>query len=140
MAYGRVAGSWGSLVSYQLGVLATPVQIRTGPSVSFVSHARETKGSRQRALLLSQRTIVREIPLPQAMGAVVTSWRLTEPSQLLLRVRGQTDEIRLLCVCGRCHWILRERFGPDSAMLLVTCHHCGTRGELLHEGARLPKK
>src|SRR6266705_5557245 len=27
-------GSWGSLVSYQLGVLATPVQIRTGPFVT----------------------------------------------------------------------------------------------------------
>ena len=140
MAYVRFAGSWGSLVSYQLGVLATPVQIRTGPSVSFLSDARETKGSRRRAPLRSQRTNVQEIPLPKTTGAVVTSWRLIEPSQLLLRIRGQSDEVRLLCVCGRCHWILRERFTPDAAMLLVTCHHCGTRGELLHEGARLPRK
>src|SRR5437879_13589041 len=32
-AFRRVAGSWGSLVSYQVGVLATPVQIRPGPFV-----------------------------------------------------------------------------------------------------------
>ena len=80
---------------------------------------------------------IREVRIDAGLGMVVQRWRSTEDG-LFLRARGQPDEVRLVCVCGRSHWIVRERFGDGTASLLVTCHTCGTRGSFLMEGVTLP--
>ena len=80
---------------------------------------------------------IRDVRVDAVPGIVVQRWRSTEDG-LFLRARGQPDEVRLVCVCGRSHWIVRERFGEGTASLLVTCHTCGTRGSFLMEGVTLP--
>ena len=80
---------------------------------------------------------IRDVRVDAVPGVVVQRWRSTEDG-LFLRARGQPDEVRLVCVCGRSHWIVRERFGDGTASLLVTCHTCGTRGSFLMEGVTLP--
>ncbi|OLD90327.1 hypothetical protein AUG86_03450 [Euryarchaeota archaeon 13_1_20CM_4_64_14] len=80
---------------------------------------------------------IRDVRVDAVPGIVVQRWRSTEDG-LFLRARGQPDEVRLVCVCGRSHWIVRERFGDGTASLLVTCHTCGTRGSFLMEGVTLP--
>lgn len=81
--------------------------------------------------------MVRDLPFDASDGLVVLRWRTAEEG-LFLTVRGESEEVRLRCRCSRCHWIVREQFGSDSARLIVTCHNCGTRQEFLLEGARLP--
>ena len=80
---------------------------------------------------------IRDVRVDAAPGIVVQRWRSTEDG-FYLRARGQTDEVRLVCVCGRSHWIVREQFGVGTASLLVACHTCGTRGSFLMEGVTLP--
>jgi len=80
---------------------------------------------------------IREVRVDAAPGVVVQRWRSTEDG-LYLQARGQRDEVRLVCVCGRSHWIVREQFGVGTASLLVMCHTCGTRGSFLMEGVTLP--
>ena len=80
---------------------------------------------------------IREVRVDAAPGLVVQRWWSTEDG-LFLRARGQPDEVRLVCVCGRSHWIVREQFGIETTSLLVTCHTCGTRGSFLMEGVTLP--
>lgn len=81
--------------------------------------------------------MVRDVRLDAAGGLVLLSWRTAEDG-LFLTVRGQGEEVRLQCICGRCHWIVREQFQPDRAQLLVSCHNCGERTTFLIEGAKLP--
>ncbi len=81
--------------------------------------------------------MVLDVRIDAANGLVLLSWR-TAGDGLFLTARGQNDEVRLQCICGRCHWIVREQFQPDRAQLLVTCHNCGQRRAFPVEGARLP--
>lgn len=70
--------------------------------------------------------MVRDVPALSATGLVAVGWRSAEDG-LHLRARGQTEDVRLQCRCGRFHWIVRELTLPAGGQLLVTCHHCGTR-------------
>jgi len=81
--------------------------------------------------------MIRDVPIDAAHGIVIQRWRSTEDG-LFLRARGQPEEVRLVCRCGRSHWIVREQFAAGSASLIVTCHACGTRGSFLMEGVTLP--
>jgi hypothetical protein len=81
--------------------------------------------------------MVREVRIEAAAGIIVRGWRSGEDG-LFLRVRAQSDEVRLVCRCGRSHWIVREQFSPGTASLIVMCHTCGTRGSFLMEGVALP--
>ncbi len=81
--------------------------------------------------------MVHEVRIEAAPGIVVRGWRSGEDG-LFLRARGQTDEVRLVCRCGRSHWIVREAFAGGKVTLIVTCHTCGTRGSFLMEGVALP--
>ena len=143
------------MVSYQLGVLATPVQIRTGPSASLctgeVTHPPRTRTSgpshtggvamrkgKAGNRVPRPRRMTKDVPISQVSGAVVTRWRVVDAVQLLLTIRGQTEEVRLVCQCGRTHWILREQYGAGPPRLLATCHNCGTKVQFVLEGARLP--
>ena len=80
---------------------------------------------------------IRDVRIDAAPGIVVQRWRSTEDG-LFLRARGQSEDVRLVCRCGRSHWIVREQFAVGSASLIVTCHTCGTRGSFLMEGVTLP--
>ncbi len=79
----------------------------------------------------------RDVPIDAARGIVVMGWHSREDG-LSLRVRGQNEEVRLVCRCGRSHWVVREHFANGAASLLVTCHSCGTRGTFPLEGVSLP--
>jgi len=79
----------------------------------------------------------RDVPIAATRGIVVLSWRSREDG-LTLRVRGQNEELRLVCTCGRSHWVVREYFADGAASLVVTCHSCGTRGAFTLEGVSLP--
>jgi hypothetical protein len=81
--------------------------------------------------------MTRDLRIDAAQGIVVVLWKSAEDG-LSLRVRGQTDEVRLVCVCGRRHWLVREQFSAGVVSLSVTCHGCGTRGTFRMEGVRLP--
>lgn len=83
--------------------------------------------------------MVKDVPISNLSGAVVTAWRVVDHVHLLLAVRGQADEVRLKCRCDRAHWIVRERPAQRPPTFLATCHNCGTRVELLLEpvGPRL---
>src|SRR2546428_12311281 len=80
---------------------------------------------------------IRDVRVDAVPGVVVQRWRSTEDG-LFLRARGQPDEVRLVCVCGRSHRIVWERFGDGTAPLLGTRHTCGTLRSLLAEGGTLP--
>jgi RNase P subunit RPR2 len=83
--------------------------------------------------------MVQDVPISKVTGAIITTWRVVDHIQLLLTIRGQTEDVRLVCQCGRCHWIVREQYGTSTPRLLATCHNCGTKVEFVLEGARLPK-
>ncbi len=74
--------------------------------------------------------MVKDVPISNLSGAVVTAWRVEDHINLLLAVRGQSDEVRLKCRCERGHWIVRERPAERPPTFLATCHNCGTRLEL----------
>ncbi|MGI0148732.1 MAG: hypothetical protein ACREDF_04275 [Thermoplasmata archaeon] len=75
--------------------------------------------------------------IDRSIGSVVLGWKSSEGG-LFLRVRGQAEEVRVVCVCGRSHWIVRENFSGDGPSLVLTCHHCGYRATFLMEGVSLP--
>lgn len=79
------------------------------------------------------------MPVDSAQGLVVLGWRSAEDG-LFLRARGEPDEIRLRCLCGRCHWIVRELFSGGATTLVLSCHNCGQKRTFLTEGmaAHLP--
>ena len=77
--------------------------------------------------------MARDVPVDDAQGWVVLGWRSREDG-LFLRARNQTDEVRLRCICGRCHWIVRELFSGGTATLLLSCHNCGQKRTFLTEG------
>ena len=81
--------------------------------------------------------MTREVPIDGASGFVILSWRSGEDG-LSLRVRGQSEEVHLVCRCGRRHWIVREVSSDRSATLVVTCHNCGTRATFSREPWSLP--
>jgi RNase P subunit RPR2 len=70
--------------------------------------------------------MTREVPIDEAEGFFVLRWHSGEDG-LSLRVRGQNEEVRPVCRCGRRHWIVREGFFGGRATLVITCHNCGTR-------------
>lgn len=80
---------------------------------------------------------MKEIDLNESRGLVVLAWRSGEDG-LYLKARGQGEEIRLRCLCGRCHWIVRDQFVPEGARLVVSCHSCGRRMTYVLEGVGLP--
>lgn len=79
----------------------------------------------------------RDVRIDRTMGSIVLGWKSSEDG-LFLRVRGQTEDVRVVCLCSRGHWIVRENFSGDGASLVLTCHHCGNRGTFLMEGMSLP--
>ena len=81
--------------------------------------------------------MVLDLRVDATPGLVVLGWRAREDG-LHLTVRNHSDEVRLVCKCGRFHWIVRERFSGGTASFLVTCHNCGTRGSFVMEGVSLP--
>jgi hypothetical protein len=81
--------------------------------------------------------MTRDLRIDAAQGIVIVGWKSGEDG-LLLRVRGQNEEVRLVCVCGRRHWLVREPSSDGVVSLSVTCHGCGTRGTFRMEGVRLP--
>ncbi len=72
------------------------------------------------------RAMVRTVRLDAADGLVLLSWRAAGDG-LFLVASGQDEETLLLCICGRCHWIVHHHLEPDRAELFVTCHNCGRR-------------
>lgn len=81
--------------------------------------------------------MTRDVRIDAADGIVVIGWRSLADG-LFLRIRAQSDEVRLVCRCGRSHWVVRENFSGKTASLVVLCHHCGTRGSFVLEGVSLP--
>jgi len=79
--------------------------------------------------------MARDLLIDAAAGTVVLSWKTTAEG-LLLRVRGETDDVRLICRCGRRHWLVHEIDSEKGATLVLICHHCGTRGMFPMEGVR----
>ena len=79
----------------------------------------------------------RDVRIDAAQGIVVVGWKSLEAG-LLLGVRGQNEDVRLVCLCARSHWLVRDYFSGEGASLLVTCHHCGQRGTFVLEGVSLP--
>lgn len=65
-------------------------------------------------------------------------WRASEEG-LFLRVRGQTDDVRLVCRCDRSHFLIRESLTEGRMALVLVCHHCGTRVTFVMEGVDLPR-
>jgi hypothetical protein len=82
---------------------------------------------------------MRELPVAETRGMVVGSWRVTEAG-LVLRVSDGPEEFRLQCICGRCHWIVREHVDGDVTRLLVTCHSCGTKASILMRASAVPAR
>jgi len=82
--------------------------------------------------------MVRDLPLEDSQGLVILHWHSSEEG-LHITARGQHEEIRLRCGCGRCHWIIREQFRPEGPRLVVSCHNCGRRMDFVLEGAGLPR-
>jgi hypothetical protein len=78
-----------------------------------------------------------DVRVDAVQAKVVSAWH-TDENGLFLRFKGEDDHLRLVCVCGRSHWILRELFPPGAAALYVTCHGCGTRGTLPLEEVQPP--
>ena len=74
-----------------------------------------------------------ELSIDTATGLVVLGWR-TAPDGLYFRAKGEGDEVRLRCRCGRCHWIVREHYGAGAWTLRVSCHNCGVHGAFPLEG------
>lgn len=72
-----------------------------------------------------------------AVQKTVVAWH-TDENGLFLRLRGEDSDLRLVCRCGRSHWIVREHFAPATASLAVACHACGTRGTFSLEAVRPP--
>jgi len=70
--------------------------------------------------------MTRELSVDASGGLVVLGWK-RQPDGLLLNVRGQPEAVLLRCRCGRCHWIVTELFPTEGNLLVVSCHHCGTR-------------
>lgn len=77
--------------------------------------------------------MVREMSVDGSEGLVVLGWRAAEDG-LYFRARGEGDEIRLRCRCGRCHWIVREQPAGGAWSLRVSCHNCGVRTSFALEG------
>jgi RNase P subunit RPR2 len=71
--------------------------------------------------------MTRDLAIDAAAGTVVLGWKTTEEG-LLLRVRGETEDVRVICRCGRRHLIVHEIDSEGAATLVLICHHCGTRG------------
>ncbi len=79
----------------------------------------------------------RDVRIDSAPGLIVLGWK-SGAEGLFLRVRGEREEVRLVCRCGRSHWLVREQFPGGVASLSVTCHSCATRGTFAMEGVTLP--
>jgi len=79
----------------------------------------------------------REVRIDSASGIIILGWKTSEDG-LFLRIRGQAEDNRLVCKCDRSHWLVRENFAGGGATLVLTCHHCGTRGTFVMEGVSLP--
>jgi hypothetical protein len=70
--------------------------------------------------------MTRDLTVDRSDGTVVLGWKTSEGG-LLLRVRGEPEDVRLVCGCGRTHWIIREDDSKEGAVLILICHHDGTR-------------
>jgi hypothetical protein len=79
--------------------------------------------------------MTRDVPIDAVRGRVVVAWH-TDEGGLFLRLKREDEDLRLVCRCGRSHWIVREHFAPEAASLAVTCHGCGTRGTFSLEEVR----
>ncbi len=77
--------------------------------------------------------MTRDVPFEESLGFVVKAWRSTDEG-LFLRVRGHQEEVRLVSRCGRCHWIVHEKYQPAGPKLVVTCHACGEQMTYAYEG------
>lgn len=77
--------------------------------------------------------MVRDMPFAESLGLVVKEWRSTDEG-LFLKVRGHQEEVRLVSRCGRCHWIVHEKFGAGGPKLVVTCHACNEQMTYALEG------
>ena len=86
---------------------------------------------------MGPRGMVRDVRSDAAAGIVVLGWRSAEDG-LFLKARGQDEDIRIVCHCGRCHWIIREQFSLGQVLLALTCHNCGQRASFVMEGVSLP--
>ncbi len=79
--------------------------------------------------------MTRDVRVDTVQGKVVVAWH-TEEDGLFLRLKGEGEDQRLVCRCGRSHWIIREHVPPGAVSLVVTCHGCGTRGTFSLEEVR----
>ena len=79
----------------------------------------------------------RDVRIDSASGIIVLG-RKSGAEGLFLRVRGHAEDVRLVCRCGRSHWLVREQFSGGIVSLSVTCHSCGTRGTFVMEDVKLP--
>lgn len=77
----------------------------------------------------------RDIRIEELRSTIVIGWRTSEDG-LLLRVPGETYEIRPVCTCGRSHWIVHESPVGGLATLVLVCHHCGNRASLAIDAIR----
>jgi len=73
------------------------------------------------------------MPFAESLGLVVVHWRSTDEG-LFLKIRGHQEEVRLVSRCGRCHWIVREKFAGGGGKLVVTCHACNEQMTYTLEG------
>ena len=82
--------------------------------------------------------MTRDLRLDAVQGRIVLAWH-TDEDGLFLRFAAEETDVRLVCRCGRSHWIVREYFPPAPATLAVTCHGCGTRGTFPLDVVRTPR-
>jgi hypothetical protein len=81
--------------------------------------------------------MTREVRVDSSQGIIVRGWKSASEG-LFLQIRARDEAVRLVCRCGRGHWLVREQFSGGVASLSVTCHSCGTRGTFAMEGVTLP--
>ncbi|TLZ85715.1 MAG: hypothetical protein E6K00_08095 [Methanobacteriota archaeon] len=80
--------------------------------------------------------MTRDVRIDSSQGILVRGWK-SGSEGFLLQIRAHDEEVRLLCRCGRSHWLVREQFSGGVPSLSVTCHSCGTRGTFAMEGVKL---
>jgi len=80
--------------------------------------------------------MTRDIRIDSSRGIIVRGWK-SGLEGLLLQIRAQDEDVRLICRCGRSHWLVREQFWGANPSLSLICHGCGTRGAFAMEGVKL---
>src|SRR5438552_19128628 len=114
----------------------SPDKVREGRGTA--GHlSRSSERSLRRRRPCRQARMTRDVRIGSSQGIIVRGWK-SGSEGLLLEISAQDEDFRLVCRCGRGHWLVREQFSGGVASLSVTCHSCGTRGTFVMEHVTLP--